>query len=340
MRISALFFLCLCTLGVWGWLDSCAFSAQEMLASDATISVDSEPTTESTAVEITVPTVITDEPVLGSVTIEPMALPTLTASPQPIISITPTPEFTETPSIAASPVLLTLPIVAKLDDGALNWIPSSGWVLQSHSDGLVWRMQGNSNEVLLWSAWIDLRASTSFIVLSFQTLLSGTGRAVIEFSADGLNWLPAAAVSASPGWTTMTVDMNAFRGSLVQTRFVWQPLEAAAEGEWWIDQIAVTELLPTSSTATSFPDSGLNPDYTPTDYPISDLTPTLSAALPCVLDVDRDGTITEQDLAVIADLAFSSNADTGTNFDWNGNQKIDIGDLQKMAQYRSASCSN
>jgi hypothetical protein len=240
--------------------------------------------------------------------------------------------------------VLALPAWSVVDDGLMNWEYTTAWSLQPRDTGWVWQLLGTSTrEVLHWRSWIDLRAAADPVALSLETQLSGEGSAAIEASVDDVNWQLLAVVPVIPEWTVMTVDLSAFRGSLLQLRFVWQPGDAAASVDWWLDDIQVAEVPPTLpiapvsisteavGTTEPTPDQVMNEQITEPDVP-------LVAALPCRLEVDRDGVITEADFAVIADQVFNRAEIPLEAYDLNGNRQIDIGDMQMMTQYWSARC--
>lgn len=87
-----------------------------------------------------------------------------------------------------------------------------------------------------------------------------------------------------------------------------------------------------------------SPGFIPTDAPLFE-TPTApyqardEFTLPCALDFDHDGLITDIDLAMIARTLLNSDAtDFLTKYDLNGNSQVDIGDLQKMSLLLGSTC--
>lgn len=295
---------------------------------------------------------------LESVTVSPPTLAMTPAAPEWTPIVLPTVEAHETPlppptsagvppldltTAAAPDTVLTLPARAAVDDGLMDWEYTTAWSLQPRDTGRIWHLMGTSTrEVLHWIAWIDLRAAAA-AALSFETQLSGAGSAVIEVSVDNINWQVLAVVPVAPEWTSLTFDLSAFRGSLLQFRFVWQPGDVFASVDWWLDHIQVAEVSPPPpDTPIAVPTEAVgNPEPTPDppmNEPVTEPERPQVAALPCRLDVDGDEVITEADLALIADHIFDRTEIQVAAYDLNGNRQIDIGDLQMMAQYWSTRC--
>jgi hypothetical protein len=275
----------------------------------------------------------------------PLVLPTVEASETPL----PPPTSLNVPpsvltTVAAPDTLFALPARAAVDDGLTDWEYTAAWSLQPRDTGQIWHLLGRgTREVLHWTAWIDLRAAAVPAALSFETQLSGDGSAAIEVSVDDVNWQLLAVVPVARESTMMTFDLSAFRGRLLQFRFSWQPADASTSVDWWLDHIQVAEVPPTLPiVAVAVPtETADNPEPTPdqvTNGATTEPERPFVAALPCRLDVDTDGVITEADFALIAGEVFDRADIQIEAYDLNGNRQIDIGDLQMMAQYGSTRC--
>jgi hypothetical protein len=240
--------------------------------------------------------------------------------------------------------VVTLPARAAVGDDHVDWEYTVAWSLQPRSTGLAWHLLGTRTpEVLHWTAWIDLRAAADPVALSFATQFSGEGSAAIEVSVDDVNWQLLAVVPVIPEWSVLAFDLSAFRGSLLQLRFVWQPGDASASVNWWLDRIQVAEVPPTPPDVPAAVPTETVGNTEPTPHPVMNEPITepdrpLVAALPCRLDVDTDGEITEADFALIADEVFDRAEIQVEAYDLNGDRRIDIGDMQMMAQYWSTRC--
>ena len=337
MRAHRLLFLCMCMLIVWLQVDAAALDVRDVIEPEST------PEALAPVAEFS-PTLATSSDT-----------PAWTSTPWPTVEASQTPSAPPTnqtfPTLAVTAALLpdmvlTPPALAAVGDGGLNWEYTPAWSPQPRDTGWAWQLLSSSTrEVLLWSPWIDLRADIAPVALSFETQLSGVGSAVIEVSIDGGNWLMLAVVPVVPEWTAMTFDLSAFRGNLLQLRFLWQSGDTAASVDWWLDHIQVAEVPPTLSIVpvTLSTDEVGNPEQTPDQVMNDPITVTELphvAALPCRLDADGDGVITEVDFSRIADQVFDRGNINIEAFDLNGNRQIDIGDLQMMAQYRSTLCPN
>lgn len=134
-----------------------------------------------------------------------------------------------------------------LDDGASDWLGSSGWLLLPHENGLAWLMTSTGDEWLHWQTPIDLRGATASTILSFQSWFVGDGFATVQVSSDGLNWQPVSAVPASDRWTSISVDLRSYIGSAIQIGFAWQDTNVDTRDQWAVDTILVAEELPTLS---------------------------------------------------------------------------------------------
>lgn len=264
-------------------------------------------------------------------------LQTLEASPVPSATSQILPTLDLTAAVSADLWLVGLPAWADISAGRTTWEHSAAWSPQPSDAGGAWRLSGSGTEqVLQWLPWIDLRTNTNPVSLSFETQLIGTGTAQIEASADGVNWRMLTIVPASSTWTTLTVDLSAFRGSVIQFRFAWYSADVADAVDWWLRAIHVAETVPPliDVAGVALASAVENPEVT-TIEPVS---PPM-VVFPCQLDVDADGVITEADFALIAEQTFSDSGLPSADFDLNGNQQIDIGDLQLMAQYRLSPCA-
>lgn len=328
MRTHRLFFLGLCVLFVCLQAATAAVDVREDVEPELTL----EPAAEFSATQPTPEWT-------------PIALPTVEANETPL----PPPTSLSVPpsglTTTVSPyIVLTLPARAAVDDDFVNWEHTTAWSLQPRDMGRAWHLLGTgTREVLHWTAWIDLRAVTAPAALSFETQLSGEGSAVIEVSVDAVNWQPLAVVPVVTEWTSITFDLSAFRGSLLQLRFAWQPGDASAAVDWRLDHIQVAEVPPTLPIVpAAIPTEAVgNTEPTPDpvmNEPIIEPDRTLAAALPCRLDVDTDGVITEADFALIAGEVFDRAETQLEAYDLNGNRQIDIGDMQMMTQYWSTRC--
>jgi hypothetical protein len=328
MRMHRLLFMCLCVLLVCLQVATAAVDVREDVEPELTL----EPAAEFSATQ----------PIPEWT---PIALPTVEANETPL----PPPTSLNVPPLDLTTTVppdtvLTLPARAAVDDDFADWEYTTAWSLQPRDIGGAWHLLGTSTrEVLHWTAWIDLRAVTAPPALSFETQLSGEGSAVIEVSVDAVNWQPLAVVPVVTEWSVLTFDLSAFRGSILQLRFAWQPGDASASVDWWLDHIQVAEVPPTPpDVPVAVPTETVgNTEPTPDpimNEPIIEPDRPQVAALPCRLDVDTDGVITEADFSLIAGEVFDRAEIQVEAYDLNGNRQIDIGDMQMMAQYWSTRC--
>ncbi|MBK9745789.1 MAG: dockerin type I repeat-containing protein [Chloroflexi bacterium] len=282
--------------------------------------------------------VVTSELVTATPEAPLPTVPILEASPVPAATSQIFPTLDLTAAVSADLSLVGLLARGDIGDGRTTWEHTAAWSPQPSDAGVAWQLSGSGTEQILhWLSWIDLRTASASVMMSFETQFSGTGTAQIELSPDGVNWLMLAVVPVSPTWTTLTVDLSAFRGSVIQLRFAWYSVEATDTVDWWLRAIHVDEIASPLLDAAGIPPASAVENLELTN--VETVSPPM-VVFPCQLDVDADGVITEADFTLIADLAFSGRELQSADFDLNGNQQIDIGDLQLMAQYRLSLCAH
>lgn len=175
------------------------------------------------------------------------ALPSPTT--EPLASVLP-PTALPYPTVALPPLTgipLVLPAWAAFDDGAPDWSASPGWSLQAHDQGQAWIMSGSGSGMLFWQSPISLYGAVAPVTLTFQSLVSGSGAAVVQVSVGGQDWQPVSVVPASEGWITVNVDLSRFAGGIIFIGFAWQGVSADASGQWAIDSVLVAASTPTET---------------------------------------------------------------------------------------------
>ena len=186
--------------------------------------------------------------------------------------------------LPALPPPLTLPIYATMDDGAPDWKASAGWTLQTQAayggSGLGWQTSAaDSSEVLRWGRQLDLRSISpdQMVQLTFQSLLTASqSSATVQISTDGINWTPLSQIAPSGGWNSVTVDVSAYRGQLIQVQFVWQgaaPSEGQPPDSWSVDNVSVEAATPPVGeppvpTIIPPPTAEVTPDPQPPEAPV------------------------------------------------------------------------
>ncbi len=195
-------------------------------------------------------------------------MPTLelpTALPFPTLELP-----TNIPSLEPPQTLepLPLPAYASMDDSAPDWAALSGWTLTTDAAfggrGLGWQVSANNQaDVLRWNRAIDLTAVQpgQLVQLSFESLLtSAESTALVQVSADGINWTTLGTAAPIGQWTQMTYDLSAFVGQQVQLQFVWQGVmtDKQKPDSWWVDEVSVAAVAPIP-TATDLPTPILTP---------------------------------------------------------------------------------
>ncbi len=199
----------------------------------------------------------------ATATLIPTATPTLTATPT--FTLTPTSTFTPTATATLAPTVVSpqpLPLTASFDNGATDWLATGSWTLTaeaaSNGIGSGWRVTAvSSASTLLWSTQIDLRAALTPQVSFLSHLFAPNGSsAQVQITGSGgpqsFNVPPSVA-----GWSTIEIDLSAFRGQIIILSFVWTPT-ANTDDVWLIDSLVVQETPPTTVPSAT---------YTPTETP-------------------------------------------------------------------------
>jgi hypothetical protein len=243
-------------------------------------------TVDAFAVEpqaLTIPVIPTEAPTVAATatptqsaadiptaTVEATVLPTETSETQPAATLTETPveTATEVPTAIQTLTPLVAPLIETMDDGAALWRASGSWVLESSGNGGAdWLATASTGSSTLTLMAPVQTANLTQPILTFVSRQAITGAmAQVEISLDRQNWQSLAAVGPSIDWITVSVDLSAYRAQTVWLRFVWL---SSGEGTWQLDNIEISEPLP---TATSIPATEV-PTQTPTD--ISTLVPTV-----------------------------------------------------------------
>ncbi|MEP7293843.1 MAG: hypothetical protein ABI835_18795, partial [Chloroflexota bacterium] len=258
---------------------------EEPTATEAPTSFPTLPIEEPTLTPSPFPTLPIDPPTaIPTDVVEPTAFPTLPIDP-PTATPIPTPE------------MVALPAYASMDDGALDWLVSSGWTLTPEAAfgglGLGWQVSAtNTIEALRWSKLLDLRSVLPGEVVQFtyQSLLtSAQSSAIVQVSLDGSNWTSVGAATAWDKWTLETVDLSAYIGQLVYVQFVWTGIAPTEKDQlvdtWRVDEVSVAAVTPTATpTATDAPTDTPPivepPTDVPTDTPPSDAPPEATIPAP------------------------------------------------------------
>ncbi|MBN8636116.1 MAG: PKD domain-containing protein [Anaerolineae bacterium] len=213
----------------------------------------------------------------ATATLIPTATPTLTATPT--FTLTPTSTFTPTATVTLTPTVVSpqpLPLTASFDNGATDWLATGSWMLTTEAAangiGSGWRATaGASSSTLLWSTPIDLRTAlvpqVSF--QSYQSAANASAAQVQITSSGGTQSYPIPPSAA--GWSTIELDLSAFRGQIISLSFVWIPA-ANTNDVWLIDSLVVQE-----TPATLIPSATQTPTETPTFTPTFTNTPEPSA---------------------------------------------------------------
>ncbi|MBN8637679.1 MAG: hypothetical protein J0M07_20335, partial [Anaerolineae bacterium] len=130
--------------------------------------------------------------------------------------------------------------------------------------GSGWRATaGSSGSTLLWSTPIDLRAAL-VPQLSFQSYLSTPNGSTAQVQITSSSGTQSFSVPPSiAGWSTIEIDLSAFRGQIISLSFVWTPT-ANTNDVWLIDSLVVQETPPTVMPSAT---------YTPTETPTATNTP-------------------------------------------------------------------
>ncbi len=249
-----------------------------------------EPTTAETQVveaptNVPSPTEISTEVATPATTDEPTSLPTALPFPTvdiPGVEVSPTSETAQSteepaslptalpfptvnaPTAVNQPTLITptqstplpivtLPVTASMDDGAVDWQATGSWTLLPSaaygSSGLGWQASAGSGDILRWNQQIDLR-SVAGAQLSFEARGSGNGGSLlVQVSSDGTNWTTAAPVTPTADWQPVTVDLSAFVGKAVQLQFNW--VDQTPGDVLQLDAVTVVESAPNVPTASA-----------------------------------------------------------------------------------------
>lgn len=119
------------------------------------------------------------------------------------------------------------------------------------------------------------------------------------------------------------------------------PVETAAPELSPMPSDTPTIILSLTGSATSGfdPSPQATEDRTNSTDGTPSLEPEPTASVACDIDVNGDGTITESDLAAIAEALLGSDvSDSTSRYDRNGNRLIDIGDIQMLTSYLYTTC--
>ncbi|HEX3051125.1 MAG TPA: hypothetical protein VHP83_10760 [Aggregatilineaceae bacterium] len=203
----------------------------------------------------------------------PTPVPTDEATAEPTVE--PTSEPTTTPVL---PVLV--PPVSDAFDGTLAWTASGSWQADTQSaySGSGWFVEAltrDQSSTLTAGYQLDLRVAVAPQLTFWQQLTLTSGEvAAVDVSLDGVNWLPLdVQIGTSSAWAQRTVDLSAYRGSVIQLRFRLDTFGAVPAGQtafgWWIDELSVAEaavVIPPTAT----PDAWI----LPTDVPATEVVPT------------------------------------------------------------------
>jgi len=228
--------------------------------------------------------------------------PTPTTTPSTTPSATPTSTPTSTPTATVIATLVptaTLvlpqppPITASFDNGVTDWLASSGWTLTteaaSNGIGSGWKATaGTGSATLIWLTQLDLRTAqnpqASF--LSYLLVPSGS-TATVTITGSTLTE-SSTVVPATAGWSTLVIDLSAYRGQIISLSFVWTPVPNSGD-LWLIDSLVVQETPPTtvpSATATTEP----TPTATSTDTPEPTATATATAEITLPVEITAEAT--------------------------------------------------
>ncbi len=185
-----------------------------------------------------------------------------------------TPESTATPATPAPLPVLLVPMTDSFA-GSLPWTPGGSWQpdTQSAYQGSGWFVEAltrNQSSTLTAGYQLDLRTAAAPQLTFWQQMtLTGGDVAALDVSLDGgLTWLPLdVQIGTASAWTLHTVDLTAYRGAIIQLRFRLDTLGQVPEGQsafgWWIDELAVSDMIPPTTT----PDAWILPAVVPTEVP-------------------------------------------------------------------------
>jgi cell division septation protein DedD len=215
-------------------------------------------------------------PVATEVIVEPTAVPT---------DVVPTGVPSATPTSVPVPVLL--PVFETFDLGT-GWLAQGYWRFDTQSayHGGGWLADStvrDQSSTLTGDVWIDLRMAVNPQIVFWQrAVLSGQDVIALDLSVDGgLSWLPLdQQIGSSFDWTSRTVDLAVYRGTVIRLRFRLETPGALPEGVtstgWWIDELTVQEapvVLPTvTPVPTDLPTA--IPTAVPTEPPTATPLPT------------------------------------------------------------------
>ena len=239
-----------------------AFAAEEVTALPSTLEPTMmvlptiEPTTETLLESTATPLPSTLEPTMMVLsTIEPTTETLLEPTAIPLLPVFP------------------LPVVENFDSG-LNWTPAGSWALddQAGTNGMSWFASSavrDQSSTLTGDYLLDLRLAQYPQVTFWQKMSLTSGDAVgLDISLDdGLTWLPFdIQMGTVSDWLPRTLDLSAYRGQVIWLRFRLDTPGVASEGEgYWLDNLAVIEVLPTVPTL--FPTASPSPTATPAEPP-------------------------------------------------------------------------
>ncbi len=216
----------------------------------------------------------------------PTTTPSATPTPTPTPTATATATATLMPTATLVPTLALpqpLPITASFDNGATDWLASSSWTLTteaaSNGIGSGWKATaGTDPATLVWLTQLDLRAAQNPQASFLAYLLAPSGStATVTITGSSLTE-SSTVVPPTAGWSTLVIDLSAYRGQIISLSFVWTPVPNSGD-LWLIDSLVVQETPPTtvpSATATTEP----TPTATSTDTPVPTATATTEITLP------------------------------------------------------------
>ncbi|MEP7290144.1 MAG: PQQ-dependent sugar dehydrogenase [Chloroflexota bacterium] len=203
--------------------------------------------------------------------------PTVTPTPFPTLPIAePTATPTDVvPTLPATPEPLLLPVLATMDDGALDWQATTGWSVTAQAafggEGLGWQViAANTVESLRWTRGLDLRTVLpgQIVEVSYQSLLSSEqSTALVQISQDRVNWTAVSVAASSKEWVTESIDLSAYVGQVVYVQFAWTgiaPTEVEQAVDYWLVDSVLAQVLTPTALPSATPELSPEPPSEPT----------------------------------------------------------------------------
>ena len=217
-----------------------------------------EPTPLPTATETLV---TTEEPTLQPLPTTVLPIATL---PPPMSTLEPGP----LPTAPPTPSALILPAVAPMD--ASVWQVTGGWTLTNAAseDGTSfgWLAANTLDPALLtWTQPINLQ-SALHPTLSLRTAHQGDqASAAVQIAGNSGVWTQLIVILPGDGWQTITTDLSAYRGQIIQLRFAWLAARVTDNQSWQLAQIVVADAPLTAVPTVMLAET---PSMSPTAEPI------------------------------------------------------------------------